>query len=70
MDAQLDTPLMVQKSGIEQLRLLVEIPLFTTGFTNIQTVVGIGISEPSTAVFQFKHDIHHWFMMFLNMHIS
>ncbi len=31
-----------------QLRLEVEIPLFTTGFSTIQTVVGNGISEPST----------------------
>ena len=38
---------MVQKSCDHQLRLVVEIPLFT-GFFYIQTVVGLGISEPST----------------------
>ena len=30
--------------------LVVEIPFFTTGFSTIQTVVGLGISEPSTAM--------------------
>ena len=39
---------MVQKSGkLTCWGLVFEIPLFTTGFRNTQTVVGLGISEPS-----------------------
>ena len=41
--------LMVQKSGDRQLRLIVEQPIiYGPGFKHIQTVVGLGISEPST----------------------
>ena len=40
------------RNPANQLRLAVYqfIPLFTTGFKNVQTVVGLGISEPSTVV--------------------
>ena len=37
---------MVQKSGHHQVRLVVEIPLFTRIYTS--QVVGLGISEPPT----------------------
>ena len=45
-----DLLVMVQKSGVHQLRLVVEIPLFAMGFSfsTIQTVVVFRISEPST----------------------
>ena len=42
------------RNPANQLRLAVHqfIPSFTTGFKNIQRVVGLGISEPSTVVIQ------------------
>ena len=42
---------MVQKSGDHQLRLLVYLPLFTTGLNNIPGG-DRGISEPSTVLLQ------------------
>ena len=45
----MELPLMVQKSGNHQLRLVVEIPVFTKVFY-IQLVLGLGISEPSTEI--------------------
>ena len=40
--------LMVQKSGEHQSRLVIKLfPLFTGGFSTIQAVVGLEISDPS-----------------------
>ena len=51
----MELPLMVQKSGNHQLRLVVEIPVFTKVFY-IQLVLGLGISEPSTEIPQVRNN--------------
>jgi len=48
---KIDKKMMVQKSCAHQ--LVVEIPLFTRFYTSIQTVVGLGSSEPSTSSIDF-----------------
>ena len=43
--------------------------VYSVIFRGLYTAGGAGFL-PSTVVFQFQHDIHHWLMMFLNIHIT